>query len=236
MHRIVPFVLGFIFALQVILAGADSGMVSENICVLNQPFKVVLQVNRVSAFVMPGPIQSTRLPTAYIKDFNVEADTGTNILYISPKKEAKVPCTLFIVVEGVPYEFSLTATITGDYQHQIIIGESPVEVAKRKEVETMVRKFEAERGEREKALESFISTIRQEKKIKRDWQTLLTQGPLVLRLCARIGDYYLLQTNIPEEGFTNEPGATWLFIDAGDHKYVLTTAKKFRALDKEIKL
>src|SRR5262249_35123262 len=100
-------VLFSIFAIRAAIA-ADTGVITEGIRILNQPYKVTLQVDRVSAFVMPGAIQSTRLPTAYIKNFNIEADPGSNILYVSPKKETRMACTLFIVVDGVPYEFSIT--------------------------------------------------------------------------------------------------------------------------------
>ena len=218
------------------LTAADSGLVTENIRVLNQPFNVMLQVNRVSAFVMPGAIQSTRLPTAYIKNFNVEADPGSNILYISPKKEMKLPCTLFIVVDEAPFEFNLTANTAGDYQHQIIVGEPPCEVAKRKEVEEITKKCEAEKLNQKQVISNFIAAIRQAKKIKQLTRIIYIQGPLVVRLQAQFGDYYLLQTNVPEQAFGSDSKSHWLFFDAGDHLYVLTSAKKFRVLDKEVKL
>jgi hypothetical protein len=223
-------------AIAAALAYAESGLINENIRVLNQPFKVVLQLNRLSAFVMPGPIQSTRLPVACVKNFSIEADQGSNILYVSPIKEMKQPCSLFIVVGEAPYEFTLTVSTFGDYQHQIIVGEPPVETAKRKEVEAVTKKFEAERAGQKVVLEKLISTIRQGKKIKETWRAVFAQGPLIVRVIAEIGDHSLLETNVPEQAFNVQSGELWLYLDAGNHRYVLTSARKFAVMDKEVKL
>jgi hypothetical protein len=230
--------IALVFGLALLprLSASDSGLVIENIRVLNQPFNVMLQLNRVSAFVMPAVIQSTRLPTAYIKNFNVEVDPGSNILYISPKKEMKTPCTLFIVVDEAPFEFNLTANTAGDYQHQIIVGEPLCEVTKRNELEAIRKRFEMEKLNQKQAVENFISLLSKAKKMKQNNRTIYMKGPLTVRLQAQFGDYYLLQTNVPEQAFSKSSKSYWLFLEASDHNYVLTSAKKFQVLDKEVKL
>ena len=230
-------ILGFLLCLAVLAAAGDIEPVP--IRSLDRPYEVTLAINKVTAFVMPGPIESTRIPPSAIKYFVVEADQGSNILYISPKKEIydssgqrilQMPVTLFVVTGGIPFEFAITVTNGEDYRHQVLVAESPLEAAKRKEVQALQARFEKERNSMVEGMRSFLSTIRAEKKLKVKERTVFTDGPLYVRLQAQVGSHYLLHTNVPQAAFSIQQKA--IFWDT----YLLTNAKKFSVMGKEVKL
>ncbi len=227
----------FLLCLAALAAAADIEPVP--IRSLDRPYEVTLAVNKVTAFVMPGPIESTRIPPSAIKYFVVEADQGSNILYISPRKEIydssaqrilPMPVTLFVVTGGIPFEFAITVIDGDDYRHQVLVAESPLEAAKRKEAQALHARFEKERDSMVEGMRSFLSTIRREKKLKIKEKTVFSNGPLYVRLQAQVGSYYLLHTNVPQAGFSI--GQKAVFWDT----YLLTNAKKFSVMGKEVKL
>jgi hypothetical protein len=241
MKCLLAFLLSFLF----FLTASASELEPIQIRSLDRPYDIVLGTNRVTAFVMPGAIQSTRIPPSAIKYFVAEADQGSNILYLTPRKEIQdpetgktittwksleQPVTLFIVVGGNPYEFSIKVSDGDDYRHQVLVSESPLEAAKRREVESLQGKYHKETAELRKSMQEFMTTFMSAKKYKTKSKLVFTQGPLYVRLQGQLGSYYFFTTNVPQDGFTTD-GKT-LFWD----QYVLINSKKFSVLGKEVKL
>lgn len=214
--------------------------------VVNQPQRVNLALYQMTQFELPGHIETTRVPPIYRvcnpgatdkgpcpkdPDFVIEGD-DTNTLYVTPMKAVSKPVTLFIVCDGITYDFVVSVGKGDQYDRRIVSELSPTEVARRKVLADLQQQFQARAAALERDItgfERFIDVMKRENKIKRVNKIVYSNSGLYVRLEAQIKNYYILKTNMAPDVFQVKDGQ---FV----HDYILTTSKSLRVLDKEIEL
>lgn len=201
----------------------------------DSPLIVQLRSGTTSCFMLPATILNVAVPMKDQKKLKIEMSPKTpNVFYATPQMEFASAVNFFVEAGTPPasivYEFSVTAGVSGDYRHEIIVGKDPVTLAVEDLEKSLTAEHQAEVNSLTGGIDALIAAIRSSKKFKTVERTVYQDGLMHVRHTAILGDINLLETNLPAVALKSLQDAVWV------NNYVLTRQKQFSVNGKEVKL